>query len=499
MMMATFSDVTIFLVSIFLVSIFLVSIFLVSGYDGPPTRNYALPTWECEEKVACFGSRDNITAYGLRGETVENSCIKGNGCPIRIRAGRFESDQDKVWWELQVPAANNFPDYPDAVHAMFWVSKTRSNKNKPNGRVAFRAKLWTSLGTVKVLVKQNGLVLVSPQNNLVTNSKMKGFQFSQLLSNQHWEDDPRLYRVNFVNIFSFNSSTILSYEDARGNKCYYIDLLNDAVFLHLTLQAPTLNYAEQVVSDSPIKLFEPKTATSNNPSMKGRYPIVNSVACSVESANDNHTVKPPTLPSTTPFSTTLPSTTQRLPPVSPIRTVPPEVPVSVVTNPPPIEDGSPPGDDDDGPVTSAPTITTTHTHLSTRILPNMSTDKDTKKQSSMIFYVLGGILLAALVLIAIFFCSCKKKNRKREPIKSNEGIEAPGKMDEQGNVRSNIGSMKTVSPRDNFTRSRMASDQARPIRSSGSSGSKRSGKKVTPQRPASPNNQAMRSRMNSIY
>ena len=491
MTVATFSDVT----TIFLVSILVVSIFpVVSGYDGPPPRNYALPTWECEKKVACFGSRDNITAYGLRGETIENSCIKGNGCPIRIRAGRFESDEDKVWWELQVPAANNFPDYRDAVHAMFWVSKTRSNRNKPNGRIAFRAELWTSPGTVKVLVKQNDLVLVSPQNNLVTNSKMKGFQFSELLSNQHWEDDRGLYRVNFVNIFSFNSNTILSYEDARGNKCYYIDLLNDAVFLHLTLKAPTLNYAEQAVSDSPMKLFEPKTATSNNPSMKGRYPIVNSVACSVESPNDNHTVKPPTLP-----STTFPSTTQRLPPAGPIRTVPPEVPVSVAMNPPPIEDGSPPGDDDDGPVTSVPTITT-HTHLSTRILPNVSTDKDTKEQSSsMIFYVLGGILLAALILIAIFFCSCKKKNRKRERIKSNEGIEALGKMDEQGNVRSNIGSMKTVSLRDRYTRSRMASDQERSICSSGSSGSKRSEKKVSTQRPASPNNQAMRSRMNSIY
>lgn len=466
MTVTTFSDVIFLLVSTFLVSIFLLSAFLVSGYDGPPPGNYALPTRECEEKVACFGSRDNITAYGLRGETVENSCIKGNGCPIRIRAGRFESDQEKVWWELQVPAANNFPDYPDAVHAMFWVSKTRSNKNKPNGRVAFRVKLWTSSGTVKMLVEQNDLVLASPQNNLVANSKMKGFQFSQLLSNQHWEDDRKLHRVNFVNIFSFNSSTILSDEDARGNECYYIHLLNDTVFLHLTLKAPTLNYAEQAVSDSPMKLFESKTATENNPSIKGMYPIVNSVACSVESANDNHTVKPTTLP-----STILPSTTQRLSPVSPIPTVSPGVPVSVIANPPPIEDGSPPGDDDDEPVTSAPTITTTHTHLSTRILPKVSTDEDTKKESSpMIFYVLGGILLAALILIVIFFCSCKKKNRKREPIKSNEGIEAPGKMDEQGNVRSNIGSMKSLSPRDRYTRSRMGSDRARLICSSGNPG-----------------------------
>lgn len=377
---------------------------LVCGLDGPPVKNQ-LPIIACLEDVACFGSRDGRTSYGIGGETLSNSCIKKNNCIIRVRTGLYDG-KSKVWWELQIPAAWNTTTSNDAVEAMFWVSKTRSNMDRPNGRVAVKVRLFTSPTKVKeTVVQDTDSVLVTPNNRKVSNGNIKGFRYKGLTPNQYWTDDPIADggSINYVNILHFDSGTKLEYQDNEGHKCYEVNLLTDAVFLHLRVRARLLAATEMAVSDSPMKLFQYKTA-NNNPSLKGLHPVTDSIACTVESADDIHgSTKRPTSSRPTPRPTKAATVPVHSSTVTPLTNPKPDTSSPAVVTTSLIKDSEP---------------TTAHSESSsgvTRSLPTLPTGKDSKQSSSpTVFYILGGILIIIILLIALAWFICRKWPKRRK-------------------------------------------------------------------------------------
>lgn len=402
--------------------VFVVYFSFATAIDGPPTGNWQLPTIACEEGIACFGSKNNVKAYGIIGENKDNSCIKGNNCHIRIRVGRYLEDMSKIWWELQVPAAWTSAKSADVVNAMFWVSKVKSNIEKPNGRIAIKAIIKNSPEEVKNIIQYITYdnTVISRDDKLVTNGKAQGFKFMNFLPNQLWEDDRRVYVVNDVHMFHFQSNTTLFYEDIAGKKCYNINLLEDKVYLHLTVTAPVVGASEQVVSDSPMRLFEFKNEM-NNPSLPDNQPIMDNVACSVgsETSTPKSVIITPSVPPIP--SSHLP--TQMTPESGP------ETQATMTTS-----------------ATSDPLSTTT------RSLPSLPKDKDSKQSSSpLVFYILGGGLILALLLIALLCFLCRKKKKKRNRTIVNTRVSdsdpdfrsvmtsgTPSELDKRSKITSNL-------------------------------------------------------------
>ena len=187
------------------------------------------------EKMICFGARDNQTSYGL---IQDSSCWFSNDCSITA-VGIIQETRE-IFWSL-VFRKDRMPD--DTSLVLFAL---KTHKTSYEQMVMFFAFSKPESKTGKT-------VTADLTDAVVANNKLYHYiEFSE----------------NLVSVaFSFKSGTEISYRETN----FHLDMMKDRLLITLVLLSSNNEAIEMVQSANPIYIFRHKGPT-NNPAIPSPVP-----------------------------------------------------------------------------------------------------------------------------------------------------------------------------------------------------------------------------------